>query len=223
MAHRLLLALVASASLSGCGSAAGPGSSSTAASPTPSLASPASSAPASASPSRDPTEGWLSHSSLSGELAFRYDSSWKLAECDPNGRYPWGTTAPTISTTVFLGSASQSPTQCPPENESPEILITSTLATQTPNATPGPSACGGRPGAVQTVSVDGVAGTRLEVTYPTGYRECIGVAVIRRVDYTFNTAGRTYAVGYAYRQGDASDLTGEFDVLVQQTFRFSAS
>jgi hypothetical protein len=30
-------------------------------------------------------------------------------------------------------------------------------------------------------------------------------------------------VGYAYRQGDASDLTGEFDVLVQQTFRFSAS
>ena len=222
MAHRLLLALVASTALSACGSAAGPGSSSTAASPTPSLASTASSAPASASPSPDPTAGWLSHSSLSGELAFRYESAWRLAECDPNGRYPWGTTSPAIPTAIFLGSASQSPTQCPPENESPEILITSALATQTPNATPGPSACGGRPGAAQTVSVDGVAGTRLEVTFPTGYQGCIGVAVIRQVDYTFNTAGRTYAIGYAYRQGDASDLTSEFDVLVQQTFRFSA-
>jgi hypothetical protein len=60
------------------------------------------------------------------------------------------------------------------------------------------------------------------VSFPNGYQGCIGGAIIHEVWYTFTTGGRTYALDYAYRQRDAKDLTGEFDLMVQGA-RFTAS
>ena len=101
-------------------------------------------------------------------------------------------------------------------------LINSMPNTQTPNATPGPTGCGGLARSATSMTVNGITGSRLVVNYPNGYQGCIGGAIVHEVWYTFTTGGRTYALDYAYRQGDAKDLTSEFDLMVQSV-RLTAS
>ena len=224
---------VTAAALMACGLLVACGT--TAAAPTGVVVASATASPTpSATPTPDPTAAWPYDSSPTGVLAFRYDPAWHLAECAPGVHYSWGV-AQGPATTIFIGSAASAPTECPIEDESPEIVIASTpIASVTPSATASsPSSgsspsvaadpCGGSP--VQTsVTVSAVTGTRQFITFPsTPTCNGIGAPGIHEVLYAFTTTERTYTVTYFYRQGDAHDLTAEVDLMVQHTLRFSAT
>jgi len=154
-------------------------------------------------------------------MSLRYDPRWSAAKCEPGAQYSWGT-AVGPTTAIFISSTPGASTECPLENESPEILIESTPASATPQATPGIGACGANTPTTSEGTVDGVTGQRQLLTYGT-YSGCIGIPIVAEVRYTFTTNGRLYTLNYAHRQGDAHDLTSEFDLMVQETVTFSAS
>ena len=224
----LCLATLIAAVVSGCDARA----TSPSATPTeaPPLATPSPTATATPSPTPVPTSpppptsapvsttGWVGHRSRSGQLSFRYDPAWNLAECDPGVRYSWGFTSGN-ATTIFLGP--QGFRECPLEDESPQIVLDSAPGTPAVN-TPGPNPCGGSIGTWSSrVVVDGVTGLRQETRYSNA-NQCIGVPPVRDVSYVFGAHGRVYVFDYTFRQGDPRDLTGEFDQLVEGTMRFSA-
>ncbi len=76
-----------------------------------------------------------------------------------------------------------------------------------------PASCGARQTAASTVTVAGVAGTRVDTRY-TGAWHCIGLPPQHIVEYTFSAHQRTYDLSYAFRQGDPDDLSADFDTLV---------
>lgn len=220
MPHRQRFGIVATvASLSavllgGC-------SSTTAPTPSPSSTTTAIQSSAASSPTFDPTANWTPLSSQTGAISLRYYPRWSAAKCEPGAHYAWGT-AVGPTTTIYISSAPSASTECPPENESPEILIESTPTSATPQATPGVGACGANTPITSQVTVHGVRGQRQLITYGT-YSGCIGIPIVAEDRYTFTTDGRLYTLNYAYRQDDAHDLTSDFDLMVQDTVTFSAS
>ncbi len=224
LVKRSLVGVVAisAALLTGCAAAG------TTASPTPT----AGTAEASPTPAMTPappitaspvtTADWTRHVSQSGVLGFSYDPGWNLAECDPGAQYSWGK-ADGPATTILLGlPAQQQLLECPVEDESPQILISSTPGTP-PQSMPSPFPCVGTAQSTSTaVVVQGVSGMREESHFSGDYR-CIGLPAISEVEYFFATNGRVYDFDYSYRQGDATDLTAEFDQLVMSTLMFSAA
>ena len=70
--------------------------------------------------------------------------------------------------------------------------------------------------------VQGVSGVREEWHYNSTYR-CIGAAAMTEIEYVFAANGRIYDFDYTYRQGDAGNLSTEFDQLVMSTVTFSAA
>ncbi len=84
------------------------------------------------------------------------------------------------------------------------------------------SAPGRRSQPSTTVDVQGVRGVRQEWHYTGDYR-CIGAAAITEIEYVFGANGRIYDFDYNYRQGDATDLSSEFDQLVMDTVTFAGS
>jgi hypothetical protein len=204
-------ALIAAAVLSGCSTGA-------ATTPTAAVATTPTVAPTPTVPA-----GWTRHVSTSGILSFSYDPAWNLAECDPGVRYS-GFTATGPQTTIFLGlPAQQQFRECPEENESPQILIESTPGGVPSESGPSPLVCAGPAQSTSTtVDVHGVSGTREEWHY-TGPYHCITAAAISEVEYGFGANLRIYDFDYTYREGDATDLTSEFDQLVMDTLTFAAA
>jgi hypothetical protein len=204
---------IAVAILSGCAAAA------PVASVTPTAAVTA--APSSTPTPRYPAD-WTRHVSQSAVLSFSYDPAWNLAECDPGVQYS-GFTATGPQTTIFLGPPAQQQFRaCPEEDESPQILIESTPGTP-PSSAPSPFPCAGTAQSATTrVAVQGVSGVREEWHYTGTYR-CIGAAAVSEIEYVFGANGRIYDFDYTYRQGDATNLSTEFDQLVMGTVTFSAA
>lgn len=178
-------------------------------------------------PSTNPTPtvpaGWTGHVSTSGVLSFSYDPAWNLAECDPGVQYS-GFTATGPQTTIFLGLPAQQQFQeCPEEDESPQIVIESTPGGVPTESSPTPFVCAGPAQSTSTtLDVHGVSGVREEWRY-TGSYQCIGVAVMTEIEYVFGANGRIYDFDYSHRQGDATDLSSEFDELVMNTVTFAAA
>jgi hypothetical protein len=223
--RRIGVAGVALLALAGCSTAASsatpsPASSATAAS-SPSSSSPSASSPP-APPTSDPTAGWLSYSSKSADLSFRYPSSWNVAECDPSTKYSLGSgsfiTSSTIDATIFLDG----PKSCPVEDESPVVLIDASVPGQAAQSF---SLAGGKCGSTVSssagVTVDGSAGTRTSFSFPNGYVHCIGGPFTSAVEYTFISGKRSYRMTYTEYNG-GPDLIGQFDLIVQHTMAFAA-
>ncbi len=157
----------------------------------------------SASTAPSPTAGWLSFSSASGMLSFRYDPTWKPIEC-PSNDFPLVVFAPNVCGQI-----------------EPSFGVNSAPSAQPPTATDlrcDPS----QPAATSSsVVVDGVAGTREYIDYSASvYQDCRH-PVEHALDYSFYTGGRTYNILYLYIPSEGSDKTSAVDQMVQ-TLRFSA-
>ncbi|HZU78047.1 MAG TPA: hypothetical protein VFA70_14870 [Dehalococcoidia bacterium] len=160
---------------------------------------------------------WTTYTSSAARISFRYDPGWHLAECDPGQHYSWGTVSgPQV--TIMIGDTSADPSSCPPENESPHILLEA-APRSSPPATMNPEACGGSVGRQSVVTIDGVSATRQVIDYPT-YAQCIGAPITSEIRYSLSTGGEAYVFDCAYRQDGGSDLEPAFDILVQETLRF---
>jgi hypothetical protein len=154
------------------------------------------------SPTPTSTDGWLTFSSVSGQLSFRYDPAWKPTEC-PSNDSPLIDFAPNVCGQI-----------------EPSLWIDSTPTSKAtdddlrcdPTQPPAPSS---------SVTVDGVAGIREYVDYSaSAYQNCRS-PIEHALAYRFSTRGRAYTVMYLYIPREGVDKTSEVDEMVQ-TLRFSA-
>jgi len=155
------------------------------------------------SPTPSSMAGWLTFSSVSGKLSFRYDPAWKPTEC-PSNDAPLVDFAPNVCGQI-----------------EPSLWIDSTPISQSPSdddlrcdptQPPAPSS---------SVTVDGVAGIREYIDYSaSAYQDCRH-PVEHALAYRFYTGGRAYTVMYLYIPSEGVEKTSEVDQMVQ-TLKFSA-
>jgi hypothetical protein len=150
-----------------------------------------------------PTAGWVSFSSASGKLSFRYDPAWKPTEC-PSHASPLIVFAPSICGQIepLLGIDS-TPSAQPPTAADLRCDLSQPRATSS------------------NVLIDGVTGTREYIDYSaSAYQDCRH-PIEHALDYSFYTSGRAYDIMYLYIPSEGPDRTSAVDEMVQ-TLRFSA-
>jgi hypothetical protein len=193
---------VLGAGVAACGtSTTTPSGSSAAATPTVSPSTSATASPTAATP--DPTTGWLSFSSASGKLSFRYDPTWRPVECPPDD-----------SPLIVLGRNTCGQIE-------PSFGIDSVPSAQAPAAADLRCDPSQPPAISSSMTVEGVTGTKESIDYTAAaYNNCRH-PIMRAVTYLFYTGGRAYTIEYLYIPSEGVDQTSNVDQMVQ-TLRFSA-
>ena len=148
---------------------------------------------------------WTVYESEAGQFSLKHNPDWSHLVCDGN------------EATVYIAPDSESQAICFTEHLSP-IVVASTTGDNRSLTADSVSEYGNDV-VITKVKVDGVSGTKATYTHRG---DEFAVAGAKHVHYEFFTGGRTYSASYVRLPADSTNLLEDFELMVNNSLRFSA-